>query len=259
MKMNINLVILCIGLLIIITGCQATVTEETPVIEDPVAVITRPETIITATYTAVPPTETQVPPTQTAVPPTDTPLPTNTATVTATPTATLTPSPSPSPTFTPIPTNTPLPTATATAVILPTLEPTKPPFKVYPDTLYAPYSEDAFIQHTSRFHETLTKLDEMFVTISFGEKGNCLIFGDLYKTWTEQMPVLEDVPEKYITLHAEYRSLIDQIVMHTGEIARVCRDGGGTVSEETDAAIRQYLEWAIPRSEQVVVEIYQLR
>jgi hypothetical protein len=161
--------------------------------------------------------------------------------------------------LTPIPTNTPLPTFTATAVILPTLEPTKPPFKVYPDTLYAPYSEDAFIQHTRRFHETLTKLDEMFVTISFGKKGNCLIFGDLYKTWTEQMPVLEDVPEKFIILHAEYRSLIDQIVMHTGEIAQVCRDGGGTVSNETDAAIRQYLEWAIPRSDQVVVEIYQLR
>lgn len=251
MKKSIVLVILCIGLLISVIGCDSTGTEEISVVE----VTAETEPIAIATNTTIPATETPKPPTETPIPPTATPTLTNTPSQTPTDT----PSPSPTHTSTPIPTNTPLPTLTATTVVLPTSEPTKPPFKVYPDTFYAPYSEDAFLGHTRRFHETLNQLNDMYITISFGKSGSCGIFGDLYKTWTEQMPVLEEVPEKYTILHAEYRSLIDQIVMHTGEIAQVCSGGGGTVSDETDAAIRNYLEWAIPRSEQLVVEIIQLR
>lgn len=73
------------------------------------------------------------------------------------------------------------------------------------------------------------------------------------------MPVFEDVPEKYYDLYIEYRSIIYEAGTLTQEIASVCGGGGGHVSEETDAAVLNFIQWAKPRTAAMVIEVAQLR
>ena len=62
----------------------------------------------------------------------------------------------------------------------------------------------------------------------------------------------------WFRLYAEHRSLIQEAVTTTWEINQVCAEGGGTVSDETDAAAQAFIERAYPRSEQMVLEALQL-
>jgi hypothetical protein len=48
-------------------------------------------------------------------------------------------------------------------------------------------------------------------------------------------------PSPTATTAPTYRSLIQGVVSTTAEIYTVCTGGGGTVSDQTDAAVRTYL------------------
>lgn len=202
------------------------------------------------------PTDTPFPQTETPKPSSPTPIPTDTPS--PTPTLTSSPTVTPSATPTATPTETPSPTLTPSPVPIPTSTP-RPEVPAFPLTEVAPFSEDAFQYQVGRLRDTMIDLDIIFQRIMGGGTGDCTFFGSLYINWTQHMPVFEDVPEKYDDLYLEYRSIVYQAGTLTQEIGTVCANGGGTVSEETDRAIVNFIQWAKPRTEAMVTEIAQLR
>jgi hypothetical protein len=134
-----------------------------------------------------------------------------------------------------------------------------PSVPAFPLTEVAPFTEDAFQYQVGRLRDTMVDLDIIFKRIMGGEQGNCVFFGGLYINWTQHMPVFEDVPAKYFDLYIEYRSIIYEAGTLTQEIGTVCANGGGHVSEEADAAIVNFVQWAKPRTEAMLIEAAQLR
>lgn len=76
--------------------------------------------------------------------------------------------------------------------------------------------------------------------------------------WILEAPGFTDVPADWQPLYVEYRSLLQQVVSITTEIRPLCSGTGGEVSAETTQAIVDFLSWAYPRIEQMVVEVNQL-
>ncbi len=252
--MKIKLFILI--LLFLVIGCQSATVEEESAAEQ-VAVVAETEAVVEATAVS---TDTPIPPTDTPVPPTETPVPTNTATPTPT---TVPPTDTPDPTDTPEPsptaTNTLVPTLAATAVP-PTSTPQPPPdVHFFSSTEVVPFTDELFLYHMGRLRDTMVEMDEIYIEIGHGLSGSCIGFGNPHKNWTTHLPIYTDLPDKYYPLYVEYRSIIHEAVMATQEIANICADGGGEVSDETDARVVQFLSWAKPRTEAMVQETIQLQ
>ncbi|MCB8921518.1 MAG: hypothetical protein H6662_08055 [Ardenticatenaceae bacterium] len=88
--------------------------------------------------------------------------------------------------------------------------------------------------------------------------GDCGTFNGWTRLWILEAPGFTDVPPNWQSLYVEYRSLLQQIASITTEIRPLCSGMGGDVSPETTQAILDFLAWAYPRSEQMVVELSQL-
>ena len=202
--------------------------------------------------------------------------PTPTCTPTETPAATSTPTPSPSPTPTssptltpsatpapsPAPTNPPTPTAVATAAQpVPTPIPTTPRSQphVFPETPIQAFDAEVFVRYLGLVRDSFRSAADEFPQIFSGsKKGDCGSYIGWIALWVTEAPGFEDVPPAWFPLYAEYRALIQEAVTTTWEINQVCGEGGGTVSDETDAAAQAFIERAYPRSEQMVLDALQL-
>lgn len=207
---------------------------------------------IFATQMAQVPTSTSTP-TSTSVP-TDIPTATPTSTATATSLPTETPSPTSSPTVTLPPTATPVP---------PTPVPTSPPLPleahVFPETPIQPFDADVFLRYLGLVRDSFRSAADEFPRIFSGAKsGDCGSYGGWFALWITEAPGFQDVPVKWDALYVEYRSLLQQVVFVTWEIHEVCSSGGGTVSDETDAASQNFIDWAYPRFEAMIIEAHQL-
>jgi hypothetical protein len=102
------------------------------------------------------------------------------------------------------------------------------------------------------------ELEELYTQISFGHVGNCHWYLGVYNQWVTSRAGFTDVPAPWLALYAEYRALIHQAVAVSAEIQSVCSTGGGTVSEETDAAVRDFLAVARPRLQQMIAAANQI-
>ncbi len=197
---------------------------------------------------------------------TSTPTLTPTSTHTTIPTSTLTPTSTSTPTATMTPSSTPTNTATpsATATPWPTLPPATPTAAppaahIFPTTEIVPFSEDDFTYHMGRLKDSIAYFDREFVRMSLNFKGRCGNYYDSWKNWTVHLVGYETIPEKYLPLYVEYRDIMRIATESTTEILTICNQDGGTVSDETDEVVRTFLAWAVPRTEQMVVELAQLR
>lgn len=191
------------------------------------------------------------------------PIATDKPTATATPTSTPRPTiPSASPTSTstptPMPTFTPLPTVSQPT---PTLIPAAPPSQahVFNETPIQPFDADVFIRYLGLMRDSFRSAADEFPQIFSGAKsGDCGSYIGWFALWVTEAPGFEDVPPEWYPLYSEYRSLLHQAVSVTWEIHEVCDAGGGTVSKETDVAAQAFIEWAYPRSEEMILEAQRL-
>ncbi|MCA9976268.1 MAG: hypothetical protein KC413_10980, partial [Anaerolineales bacterium] len=78
------------------------------------------------------------------------------------------------------------------------------------------------------------------------------------RLWILEAPGFTDVPPDWQPLYVEYRSLLQQVVAVTAEIRPLCTGTGGELSAESTQAILNFVSWAYPRSEQMVVELSSL-
>ena len=196
--------------------------------------------------------------------PTPTAAPIETPTATSTPTPSPSPTPTLSPTFTPsaTPAPSPVPTDPPTAAQpAPTPAPTTPPSQphVFPETPIQSFDADVFIRYLGLVRDSFrSAADELPQIFSGSKEGDCGSYIGWIALWVTEAPGFEDVPAAWFPLYAEYRALIQEAVTTTWEINLVCDEGGGTVSDETDAAALAFIERAYPRSEQMVLEALQL-
>jgi hypothetical protein len=217
--------------------------------------------------TEVPDTVTPVPPTETATV-TATAVPTDTATPTPVPTDTATPTPVPTntATATPEPTDTPEPTHTPahTATPLPTVPPptnTPAPISapVFPETPIRPFNADDFIKYLGLVRDSFRSFNsEMGLFQQTGKPGDCGTFIGWTRLWILESPGYLNVPSAWQSLYGEYRNMLNQIADVTEEIRPLCSGSGGSVSQETTQRIFDFLSWAYPRSEQMVIEAGQI-
>lgn len=99
---------------------------------------------------------------------------------------------------------------------------------------------------------------EMGLWQTTNKPGDCGTFNGWTMLWILQAPGFTDVPSAWQSLYVEYRSMLRQIVTITAEVRPLCSGRGGLISAETTTAILDFLEWAYPRSEQMMVELATL-
>lgn len=220
-----------------------------------VAETNTPEPTATATATAVPPTETATP---TA---TETNTPTETATATETPTVTETATPTqthtPAATNTPRATNTPQATAVPPTPIPPTVSAVIAP--TFPETPIRPFDVDVFVQYLGQVRDSFRSFNsEMSIFQANGKPGDCGTFNGWTRLWFLEAPGFTDVPAAWQSLYVEYRSLLQQVASVTAEIRPLCSGAGGSVTAETTQAIFDFLAWAYPRTEAMIIETSQI-
>lgn len=255
---KIHFLVICLVMLLAACGNQESVESSTQ--NTPETIAQQATATPVSTETAVPPT-----PTETAVP-TNTPIPTDTATATPVPTNTATPTPKPTdtpqPTDTPEPTDTPANTATPFPTVPPpTNTPAPVAAPVFPETPIRPFNADDFIRYLGLVRDSYRSFNsEMGLFQQTGKPGDCGTFIGWVRLWVLEAPGYTNVPSAWQPLYGEYRSMLQQIVTITTEIRPLCdgSSGGGTVSAETTQAIFNFLAWAYPRSEQMIIEAGQL-
>jgi hypothetical protein len=121
------------------------------------------------------------------------------------------------------------------------------------------FDADVFVRYLGLVRDSFRSAADEFPQIFSGsKKGDCGSYIGWIALWVTEAPGFEGVPPAWFPLYAEYRALIQEAVTTTWEINQVCAEGGGTVSDETDAAAQAFIERAYPRSEQMVLEALQL-
>lgn len=202
-------------------------------------------------------------PIATSIPATDTPSPTDTATPTPTdtPEPTATPTDTPLPTETPEPTDTATPEPTATAAATNTPRPTSPPpaptlpptAHTFPETPIKAWNAEEFRSYLGQFRDSLRSFNsEMTIFQQTGKPGDCGTFLGWTRLWIVQSPGYTNVPSQWWALYYEWRSLLKQVADLTVEVRLIC-GGSGDGSVEAQPLI-DFLTWAYPRTEQMVIE-----
>jgi hypothetical protein len=92
-----------------------------------------------------------------------------------------------------------------------------------------------------------------------GKPGDCGTFIGWTGLWILDAPGFTDTPAQWQPLYVEYRGLLRDVVNLTVDIRGFCQGTGGTLTQETTQAIIDFLAWAYPRTEAMVVEAAQLR
>jgi hypothetical protein len=150
------------------------------------------------------------------------------------------------------PTPTPAPAATASGPQAP--GPTGGAH-TFPETPIKPFDRDEFVSYVGQLRDSLRSYtSEMDLMRTTRKPGDCGTFRGWLSLWIQRSPGYTDVPASFASLYREYRSLLSQVVNLSQEIRTVCDAGGGLVSDETIDSINEFLSWAYPRSEQMVVE-----
>ncbi len=246
-----------IGFLLLLAACGNAGESATAV---PTAVAQATVTEMPDTPTAVP-TDTAVPPTQTPTH-TATPEPSHTPTSTPTPTHTPTETPTETPTITETPTKTatPRPSNTPAATATP-VPPTAAPVTAhtFPETPIQPWNVDTFVSYLGQVRDSFRSFNsEMSIFQQNGKPGDCGTFNGWTRLWILQAPGFTDVPAAWQPLYVEYRDLLRQVAGITAEIRPLCSGTGGQLSAETTQAIFDFLAWAYPRTEAMMVETGQI-
>jgi hypothetical protein len=99
---------------------------------------------------------------------------------------------------------------------------------------------------------------ELSIFEQTGKPGDCGTFVGWTRLWFLESPGFTDVPEAWQPLYVEYRAMLRDIANLTSEIRPLCNGTGGEVSAETTIALFDFLAWAYPRMEVMVVEANQL-
>lgn len=147
------------------------------------------------------------------------------------------------------PTPTPAPTTAAPPAPAPSGAHT------FPETPIKPFNRDEFVSYVGQLRDSLRSYtSEMDLMRTTHKPGDCGTFRGWISLWIQRSPGYTDVPPSFASLYREYRSLLAQVVNLSQEIRTVCDAGGGLISDETVDAINEFLSWAYPRSEQMVVE-----
>jgi len=238
-------------LMILVVVVSVSCSDNQPAAELPTEVIAEVTNTLAPTVTLVAPTNTPPPtPTDTATPvPTDTPEPT------ATPTET------PQPTDTPEPTNTATPEQTATTVATATPRATLPPptptvpltAPTFPETPIRAWNAEEYRSYLSQFRDSMRSFNsEMTIFEQTGKPGDCGTFLGWSRLWIVQSPGYTDVPNQWWPLYYEWRSMLKQVVNLTTEVRNICGGSGGEGVEAQP--LIDFLSWAYPRSEQMVIE-----
>jgi hypothetical protein len=208
---------------------------------------------LTATFTAEPTATTTTLPTGTP-----TATPTHTATPTTTRTATVTPTDTPAPSAT----STPTPTEPRPAPVPPT------PISqahVFPETPIQAFDVDVFLIYLALVRDSFRSAADEFPRIFSGEKsGSCSTYNGWYVLWVAEAPGFTDVPADWRSLYAEYRALLQQAVAVTWQIHERCSQtpqgyfGDRGFSDQVDDACVEFVGWAYPRTEEMVMEARQI-
>lgn len=183
--------------------------------------------------------------------PTETPTLRPTSTPTATPTAMPTQTPTSTPTDTPTVTPTPRPTRipptpTATLTATPAAYVLDPPRPFDPGELY---------DNLKRVHDSYQAFLGYFGQIvSSGAMGDCNTFRRYWNLWLG-LSVFTDVPDTWSSMYAEYRSLVDGTFQVMMPLNNICQGGGGTIDDETDRRIIDYLDMAQNRAYELIRQI----
>lgn len=211
----------------------------------------------TSTATAVPPTETTetiaqatpIPATNTNTPEptaTNTEVPTETPTATSTPTETPTQTPTPSET----PTNTPTPLPTIPPVTNTPLPPPTPDVPVFPNTPIQPWNQAVFVNSVVTMSDSIHEFHDYFGRVANGAFGSCQPVWGYENNW-KSLPAFTDVPPEWRTYHAEYRSILYQLIIAISPILDVCADGGGFIPPSVDQQILANIANLRARAEQL--------
>jgi hypothetical protein len=130
----------------------------------------------------------------------------------------------------------------------------------FPETPIRPFDELDFIDFLGRVRDSFRSYDsEMGQMIQDGKPGDCGTFIGFIWLWVLEAPGYTDVPAQWNPLYVEYRGLLRDVVTLSEDIRALCAAEGGTITQETLQAIVDFLAFAYPRSEQMVVEAVQLR
>lgn len=124
----------------------------------------------------------------------------------------------------------------------------------YPTTVMQPFEKALFINEVRNLRTSFVELQQIFDAIDIGMSGSCATIQGMNKVWREDRMGFTEVPAQFNALYVEYRAIIKEAVDVTAEIEQVCRQGGGSVSEETDNNIKAFLQRVLPRTEQMVAE-----
>jgi hypothetical protein len=118
---------------------------------------------------------------------------------------------------------------------------------------------DAFTRYLGLVRDSYRSFNsEMSLFAETGKPGDCGTFNGWTRLWIIEAPGFTDVPSAWQPLYAEYRSMLSQIASITAEIRPLCSGQGGQVSAETTQAIANFLGWAYPRSEAMIIEAASL-
>jgi hypothetical protein len=118
---------------------------------------------------------------------------------------------------------------------------------------------DTFVRYLGLVRDSFRSFNsEMGIFEANGKPGDCGTFNGWTYLWIREAPGFTDVPANWQPLYGEYRSLLKQIAEITTEIRPLCSGPGGQVSVETTQAIFDFLSWAYPRTEAMLVESAQV-
>lgn len=130
---------------------------------------------------------------------------------------------------------------------------------VFPETPIEAFDVDRYLYYLSLVRDSFRSAADEFPQIFSGAKwGDCGSYNGWYALWLTQAPGFTDVPPAWTGLYVEYRSLIQQAVANTWEIHLVCTSGGGSVSDDVADRALTFVQWAYPRSEQMLLEAQDL-
>lgn len=121
------------------------------------------------------------------------------------------------------------------------------------------YEGDSSFSAGTLVRDSFRSAADEFPRIFSGAKwGDCGSYNGWFALWLAEAPGFTGVAPAWTGLYVEYRSLLQQAVATTWEIHLVCTSGGGTISDEAADRSLEFIEWAYPRSEQMLLEAREL-